>query len=354
MAEKNVRYKYAFNEQGELVPIIKANKEEGKYFCPECHSEMTPKKGEHNAYHFAHKTAECKYDNYLHTIAELIIQKWYNEAKEIKLSVPINERCIDFENCLFQRDGCVHETNSPFYDLKEWFTNCEREPKDTIAEYGFKPDLFLRNDTNPKNSIFIEIAVSHPSEPDKINSGIRIIEFIIESEDDIDSMIKNDIIKRNDKVRMFNIHGKDKIGNIENYGLSLSKFYLFSSKKVQIDFYYKCHKKNENRGIFEITVDGDEFVLYASKGHTFFDVALAYASQYYDDLRHCHLCKYQKFDIYGKRICALYKKFNTSKSCSDNNPFECSYFIKDLALIKTRIKILEEYKKDHPVLIWRK
>ena len=167
------------------------------------------------------------------------------------------------------------------------------------------------------------------------------------------SWVKNTIIQRNDKVRMFNIHGKDIIGNIENYGLSLSKFYLFSSKKIYTVFYYKCHNRNENRGIFEITVNGDEFVLSVPKDHTFFDVALAYASQYYDDLRHCHLCKYQKSDIYGNKICALYKKLNTPKFCSDNNPLDCTCFKKDLALIKTRIKILEDYKKDHPVLIWQ-
>lgn len=354
MKKKEVRYKYAYNEQGDLVSIDDAQKGEGKYFCPECHDEMVSRKGGHNAYHFAHKKAECKYDNYLHTLAELLIQKWFNESKEIKISVPINERCIDFESCLFKRDGCVHETNSPFYDLKKWFTSCEREPNDTIAKYGFKPDLFLRDDANPKNCIFIEIAVTHPCELDKINSGIRIIEFVIESEDDIESIIKNNIIQRNNKIRMFNIHGKDKIGNIENFGLSLSKFYLFSSNKIYLDFYYRCHNRNENRGVFEITVNGDDYALSTPREHTFIDVALAYASQYYGDLKHCQLCRYQKNDSVGDRICTLYQKFGTSRYCSDNNPFECTYFKKDIPLIKTRIKILEDYKKDHPVLIWHK
>ena len=99
MKEKEVRYKYAYDEQDNLVSIDDELKGNGKYFCPECHDEMVPRKGEHNAFHFAHKTAECKYDNYLHTLAELKIQKWYNESKEINISVPIKERCVDFESC---------------------------------------------------------------------------------------------------------------------------------------------------------------------------------------------------------------------------------------------------------------
>lgn len=352
MAEKKVRYNYAFNEQGELVPIKKANKEEGKYFCPECHDEMTPKKGEHNAYHFAHKTAECKYDNYLHTLAELIIQKWYNESNEIKISVPIKERCKDFDDCLFKKEKCIQDGNSDFYNLKKWFANCEREPKDAIKKYGYKPDLFLKDESDSNKCIFIEIAVTHKCEPDKINSGIRIIEFFIDSVDDIEAIIKNNLIQSNEKTKMYNFHGEDKVVYLENPELSLNKFNLFPSKKVHAGYYIDCHKKNENRGVIEITVDGDDFSLNTPKGHMFFDVAIAYASQYYDDLKHCNLCKYQKTDFWGINICTLYKKFGTSKLCTDNDPLVCSYFKPNLELIKTRIKILEDYKKEHPVLIW--
>lgn len=354
MKEKKVRYKYAYNEQGDLVSIDDAQKGGGQYYCLECHDKMVPKKGECYAYHFAHKATECKYNNYLHTLAELLIQKWYNESTDIELSVPINETCVFFESCLFKKEGCIHVVNSPFHNLKKWYANCEREPNDTIAKYGFKPDLFLRDDANPKNCIFIEIAVTHPCELDKINSGIRIIEFVIESEDDIESIIKNNIIQANEKIQMYNFRGENKTRDIENNELSLSKFYLFPSKKVRADFHYKCHEKNENRGVFEIIVDGDEFALNTPKGHMFFDVAIAYACQFYGDLKHCNLCKYQKEDFYGNSICTLYKKYGTSRCCSDNNPSKCSYFRKDLALIKQRIEIFEEYKKEHPVLIWHK
>ncbi len=354
MNEKKVQYKYALNEQGDLVSIHDAQKGKNKFICPECHGEMIPRKGDHNAYHFAHKTTECKYDNYLHTLAELLIQKWYNESKSIKLSVPINEKCVDFESCLFKKIGCIHVVNSQFYDLKKWYNNCEREPNDTIAKYGFKPDLFLRDDGNTRNCIFIEIAVTHKCEPPKINSGIRIIEIFIDNEEDIETIIKNNLIQCNEKIQMYNFRGEDKTRDIENYELSLSKFYLFPSNKVHADFHFKCHEKNENRGIFEITVDGDELALNTPKDHMFFDIAIAYASQFYDDLKHCQLCRYQKNDSFGSRICALYKKYGTSRYCSDNNPSRCSYFQKDFALIRNRIEILEEYKKEHPVLIWQK
>lgn len=348
---KEVKYHYALNEQGELVSIHDVGRNEGKFFCPECHGEMIPKKGAHNAWHFAHKTETCKYDNYLHTIAEIMLQNWYNNSKEVYLSAPISEKCINYEKCVFKRDLCVHEANSKPYNLKKWFVNCEREPKDVEIKTGFRPDLFLRNNSNPNNIIFLEINVTHPCDIKKINSGYRIIEFDIESEDDIESIINNNFIQRSDKVRMYNIRGKEEFVNTRNIYFSLYKFYLHPSRKVHVDYHFSCQKLNENRGILEIIVDGNSFSLFSNKEHMFFEVALAYASKVDTGLKHCQLCKYQHLDFYDTKICALYKMHGTSKYCSENNAIECPYFKKDIDRIQQRIKIIEDYKKEHPILI---
>lgn len=353
MKGNKVRYKYAFNESCELVSIERVLKDGSKYYCPECHDEMIPRKGKYNADHFAHKKSECKYDHYLHTIAELIIERWYNNSKNVCLSVPIREKCPENNKCFFFKDGrnCVQENNSKPFNLKQWFSICEREKPFNFGSSFLKPDLLLYNDKKPENSIFIEICVTHPCEPEKINSNIRIIEIVIKNEEDIESVIKNNLFKVGDNMRLFNFRGKDQIGNNIGFKSPLQKFCLFPSKKVHVDYYFDCHKINIYRGIFELILNKDDFTTFTSTDYGFFDVAIAMASQHHKDLKHCNLCKFQRLTFMGDNICKLYKKRGKAKLCSDNNALECSDFQRDENRINQCVNILEEYKREFPVII---
>ena len=85
MVKGKVKYKSAYDENHNLVTLTPGYKVNGKFTCPnpECKLEMIPKQGDFNSWHFAHKGKECDYDRYLHTIAELRIQEWYNKADKV-------------------------------------------------------------------------------------------------------------------------------------------------------------------------------------------------------------------------------------------------------------------------------
>ena len=184
MSNKAVQYCFALNEKEELIGIKDAKKLEGKYHCPHCHAEMIRRCGENNAWHFAHKMQDaCKYDKYLHTIAEIRIQDWINSTSEFPIGLEHIECCKRYKQCGFYDNYCNNwEHKFVIHNLKEYYGNCEREKKVKIGEHTFVADLLWKNRKGDKDFIFIEINVSHPCDEIKINSGVRIIEIDINSE----------------------------------------------------------------------------------------------------------------------------------------------------------------------------
>lgn len=91
-------------------------------------------------------------------------------------------------------------------DLKQHYDECIIEQ----SIQGFRADLLLRDSKGSAPDIMVEVWYTHRCEPEKINSGLPIIEFKIRSFDDINEIIRNwgliesDISKNQYKVRFFN------------------------------------------------------------------------------------------------------------------------------------------------------
>ena len=107
MAKGKVKYRSAYDEKGNLVTLSPGRKVEGKFTCPnpECKLDMIPRQGDHNTWHFAHVGKECDYDHYLHTIAELRIQEWYNKIDKVSIRFPNEVLCPNQSNCKFYQEG---------------------------------------------------------------------------------------------------------------------------------------------------------------------------------------------------------------------------------------------------------
>lgn len=72
-----------------------------QYFCPYCHKEMIPKRGNIRQWYFAHKSDKCSYDKYLHSIAEIMIMAWFNKNETVMLSMDNYEKCDRYDSCVF-------------------------------------------------------------------------------------------------------------------------------------------------------------------------------------------------------------------------------------------------------------
>ena len=342
------------NENDELVEVQRAHDIGGTYHCPQCGKQMIYKCGAKNAWHFAHNKTECDYNKYLHTVAEQRILEWFNTSEEIALVLKTKRICNKASECrLFQEDICDLPIDSDKFNLKQYYTYSEKEKGYERNGHRFIADLLCVPKNEKNEPLFIEICVTHPCEQEKIDSGIKIIEFVIKSEDDIDKIIGKKI-QESEIIRLYNFFPKYEVGNSTLFKNTLQKFILFSSKKG-----YKkvinCRALNERSGLIEISIPYNDYESEFMGGGGFFSIAFAVATKYDNSLKHCCLCKYHSYrDWDGFGICKLYKKYGKNRYSSDNNAQKCSYFRPDEDSIQKRIKEFEEYCEQNPVDIWIK
>lgn len=359
MSAKDVQYRHAFNSLRELVEIHEAKRTGESYYCPHCGAEMVMRCGNIKEWHFAHKKQKkCEYNHYLHTIAEIKIQEWINTSSEVFLYLYPREYCHERETCHFYNDECIRTAHDPeIYNLKQWYNECEREKQIIVGEHTFVADLLWHHKTNNKLDILIEINVTNPCEERKIKSGARIVEFKIESEENIERLLNSPIIPPKDSryynnILLYNFNPKDKPASGLETSRLLQKFILFESDKAYIDNYCCCRNVNKRRGIFEITTTNDGGFSFYKEG-SFYNIGYALASQYFPSLKHCSLCKHQTMTVENDIICKLRVEREMRFLRCKNAAF-CREFIRDEEIIKRRIDLLREFGRTNYVDVWKK
>lgn len=320
MTKLNSFQSFALNDDGCLVNIKDADTSNGQhYYCPNCQNEMITKRGKKRQWHFAHKVEKCSYDKYLHSIAEIMIMDWFNRKQHIMLHMKNYNKCSNYVNCSFYNDiDCKSEITAS-YDLKSFYPRCVKEHK----YRNFIADLYCSYKGSSDLPIFIEIYVTHKCSPEKIKSGIRIIEISIQSEEDIFSIIKSSSLIEGDHVQLYNFKRKDNLLNTFP-PLSLHKYILYNSFKSFVDFKrFNCKNYDRIRkGIFEISIP-DNFLSYACKNNDFYLTGKVRA--YLEGLikKDCHLCKHKSNSSYDTCICTLHKEsqipclYTDASKCSD-------------------------------------
>ena len=352
MKKPQVKYRYALNANNELIEIHSAHEIGGIYYCPECGEQMILKCGSKKAWHFSHDKVECDYNHYLHTIAERRIAEWFNAAVEIPIVLQINEVCESKKKCRFFREElCCKPCFSDAFNLKDYYSLCEIEKRYTKDGHTYIADIICWPKYEKYGPLFIEICVTHPCEEEKLSSGIRIIELVIQSEEDIDRIIGTQMIA-GENLRFYNFHARDKLSLNQSFENFLQKFILFPSKKGFIKTIH-CSERNHRRGDMEITIPYNGYVPDFLDDGGFFSIAYAVAFQYDNTLRHCCLCKYHAYDVLdGFGICKLYKKYGTNRDSSTNDAQQCRFFRIDVDLIQTRKSEFDDYSRHNPVDVW--
>lgn len=355
---------FALDETGHIVNIHNVENRNQHFCCPYCKHEMITKMGKIRDWHFAHKHSDddCDYDNYLHSIAEFLIYGWLSTSSNIQVIVKTIERCEHFYSCKLKDEYyCSKDIYLPPIDINKWIDNWTIEKNFSKNGQEFRADIFGNNKYNEENPIFIEICVTHPCEKEKIESGIKIIEFKVESEDDIINII-NSPIKEGDKTRFYNFKPKELQGQWDNYSNNLKRFILYSSGKAYMES-INCHKLNKHWGIFEIAVPmsiecedvpvqiGGEFWSQAS---ALFAACYIMANKQFPFAKHCNICRWHCITNFGEKICKLYKKCHTQRYCDENNPLACQYFQVDWNLRNNLSEMINSLIKRQDVSIWKK
>ncbi len=319
-----------------------------QYFCPYCRTEMITKRGNIRQWHFAHKTDKCSYDNYLHSIAEKMIMDWFNRQEIITLVMKTQEKCNKYGNCIFySKEHCQRETTSQ-YNLKKYYSKCIQEQR----YGGFVADLFCERNGKSTEPLFIEIFVTHECNQKKKDSDIRIIEFFIQSEEDILNIINSSRITEGCMVRLYNFKRKNTLG--DKFAQSFQKYVLYPTMKSYVDRdRYTCKNYNQHRkGIYEISMPYDECIPSFINSGGFY--AVGKVKSYLDGYlkKDCQLCKWQTTDFSGDSFCKLYKKCGNPKYCKDNDAIQCSMFRENEEFINNAIADFNNYIKNDFIEIW--
>lgn len=314
--EINHHQHYALDTKGNLV-YIKDAPRGNQYKCPSCNKPMIARMGEHNEWHFAHSdNSACNYDKYLHTLAEIKICKWFNEEKSVWVTIdePITKKkCKDFETCnsSCKGQGCIvndyGRSIQKSFDLKKHFIEAKREQ--SPKGIPFVADILCNRETEGKSPLFIEICVTHPCIEEKKNSGIRIIEFVIKSEKDIENIISgNSIQVEGVTVNLFGFKRKEQTDDTQPLAINLKNFILFKDDEWKI-YPGNCRSGDLHMAAFEIGCKGRYINAKAILAK-----AMSVGMATHQKL----MCRYNGDNHGGGNVCLASEKFGLSRICREN------------------------------------
>jgi hypothetical protein len=155
--------------------------------CAGCGQPVIPNLGPKKVRHFSHdpksRTFSCSWESYLHqagkrALAEAV-EGLIRAGQPLTLVHPEGNR-----NVTYRWDGdFITETTAPCsrtLDVAGATVTVEK------GEKGFVADVLMRT---PELSLLLEVAVTHRCSPEKVASGVPILEFDLSSEEDIERMV---------------------------------------------------------------------------------------------------------------------------------------------------------------------
>ena len=329
---ERIKYHYAFDEIGNLVNITYISREyrkHHKFFCVSCEKEMTARLGNKRTHHFAHKcdNAACSLETYLHKLSKYAIKWKFDNSQTFGITYNRPILCQNRKSCLFYEKYECYDNEYKTIDLKKYFDTCNEEQ----SIKGFKADLLLSDSTlKYKGYILLEIYVTHKCSERKINSGQKIIEIRISSEEDIENIIKGNI-SENDNIRFYGFANDEKPLHVSN----VPRFVLYKSDAAYIDYNALCNNNTRlsDKSVLELNIS--RHYSYTEK-ETIRAYGLAKAITMGYEIKNCAICKYICYDgDTGKYRCNLYKRFSTPHFPKQDHAQNCEYYNIDKRLINT-------------------
>lgn len=340
MASNRTYLKYAFNEQGTLVHVD--NVPNGKAcmcVCPACKGLLLARNnGKQKIHHFAHQPGvDCPtaYETSLHLVAKDKIQKAFYESAIFNITFNYKSCCKNLPNCKYvSYDSCTEESVKIF-NLKDFYDTCEQEIK--YSDINRRSDLKFSSSKFPdRDPIYIEIYVTHASDSEKLHSGNKIIEIKIDSEEEIEDLIRNGIVEdcsceetpyKNHvpKVSFWGFKNKDY--NLENLSteIEFSRYILYKSGKYQCR--QECCMCNQLKKIYKHSLY--EICFHIPVAFGLHEIAKWMGYRKFG-IKNCLLCSNYVDDYYGMgKLCRLYKRLNIPRDTPHDNARakECPSFI---------------------------
>lgn len=308
-----LKYKYAFDETGNIVSIEDFTKESSKlhtFKCIVCGGELRPRAigSKHRRAHFYHKEiVSCNGETYLHKLGKLYIKQHFDNSDKFCISYEVSKTCKE-HNCNLRNYNCHKEHEINQVDLKEFYDTCTIE----APIKGFVADLLLTNSKNPNiPPTLIEICVTHPCEDEKKQSELKIIEISIKTEKDIENLFSDGFLSENLNKRIGNkiefISFKRKIE--EKLVSPISRFIYYPALSPN-PFKNNIQCSLANGKIFKESIV--ELNVVNNKEDDYFIVYNWLANRI--KLKRCNMCKFYYATMYDEyAFCRLSTKYGKPK-----------------------------------------
>lgn len=354
-----IKYHYALDECGNLTDINTLSEEDRhahSYKCLGCEAELLPRMGQVRTWHFAHRGDEaCRSETYLHKLAKRLFKEKFDSSDSFQIEYYKTIRCSDICSCKFAKGKECTQRKPEVINLKEYYDTCTEEQ--SIKE--FAADLLITDSRKPERApLLIEIQVSHKSTEEKINSGLKIIELKIKTEEDILALLHAPLRETHNTDYGF-VRNKDTDRAVKFFGFKrdgfaplavrhIPHFYIYKSGKAYFDNsdedFRPCREarvKGKEYASMEIAIDCGRF----DREFSPYEYGYMIARQNDLQIRTCYLCKYWKHnDFDGLSICCLYKKCGTPQYPETNEAITCSYYREDKAHIQEILATLPLYE----------
>lgn len=317
-----IKYQHAIIEgaEGRIISInevTKENRQQYKFRCIGCGNELLPRAidSKYRKPHFYHKEiVNCSGETYLHKLAKHIIKQKFDHESTFKVEYYVTKKC-DNDECKYRNPWCSEENTSYKIDLKKYYDTCKEEAtvKDAVTGKEYIADILL---TSSRNSnippTLIEIRVSHPCDDDKRNSGYRIIEVRIKSEDDLINMWKEDfwreehyIRKKDRKIEFYSFKREMKIKKHTKL-----KRYIFRPQQTPLGYVTEV---DCSQAQYKLRIDSQtelNMVYVRNYGVDDIWVPLLWMAKH-KGLRRCNMCKFYyatQYEDYAKCRLSKYGK----------------------------------------------
>lgn len=309
-----LKYKYAFDEKGDIISIENLTKETSKnhtFKCIVCGSELRPRAigSKHRRAHFYHKgVISCNEETYIHKLCKLYIKQYFYNSDSFKISYEVSKSCKE-HNCNLRNYNCHKEHEINQVDLKEFYDTCTIE----APIKGFVADLLLTNSKNPNiPPTLIEICVTHPCEDEKKESELKIIEISIKTEKDIENLFSDGFLSENLNKRIGNkIEFISFKRNIEEKLVSSISRFIYYPALSPTPFKNNIQCSIANRKIFKESIV--ELNIVSNKSRLSNDYSIVYnwlANRI--KLKRCNMCKFYYATMYDE-YCRLSTKYGKPK-----------------------------------------
>ncbi|SDO54725.1 hypothetical protein SAMN04487900_12543 [Prevotella communis] len=301
-----IQFHNATDIDGHIVHINEVTKENraGHYYCVGCGGEMSAVLGDKREHHFRHKEAHCSWESYLHKLGKLRLKERFESQKEFIIKYYVEHHCDMSKGCklepIYKNQKC-NRRELISLDLKKIYDTCEEE----VTYKGYRADLMLSSSEHPEfEPIFLEISVTHDCEPEKLSSGIQIIEMKIGDEKDVlRPLVEEDSpygrsnpehpydFNAMPPIRFFNFKRIYQTARpLERFWISKDDKGILRGNCIQDNL--TCRNVGENHldtAIFEVAIPAE--VLYRNQKPNLYEFGMMKAINAGIDVRHCAICK---------------------------------------------------------------